>query len=179
MPAMPEQIAKAPFLRRIDFASRNRAAYDLNQLSKDLDPQAGNNLVDVGKNYGWIRAGAEELHFRNDWFNETGQGWWQQAQPIEPIIRTGLLKVVELFEQYDKPIDSWWQCLTPTTSGTVSVFTMVSDRQITVLFNTPAPPSGGAVAQVVFVQTPVVWITDRRGSRTAGSQVPDGGATAE
>src|SRR5437870_11952297 len=61
---------------------------------KDLKDEKQPLLSIFGK-YGVAKTDAEKEHLNKDWFNET-TGWWPHAQPVEPIIRQGLIKALEV-----------------------------------------------------------------------------------
>ena len=148
MGTMPDKIVKPPFLKRLDVASLNLQNYDLDLLISELQTM---NLVDVGKKYNWVKplpgGGAgqspEEKHLRQHWLNEgPAPGWWPQIQNKVEILRSGLVMVVNLIRAFNRRIDFYWVCAGDVNSLTFEMQAAVSNRQITVLLNTPAPPMG-------------------------------------
>jgi hypothetical protein len=102
--------------------------------------------------YGW----KEVSHIRDEWFRT----WWPQAQPIEPIVRQGLITAVRkaLGRSGDPPagnhlpLDVYWICHPghgqPGHSGashehgagSFEVSVAVSGQQVTVMLHSPGSP---------------------------------------
>ena len=91
-------------------------------------------------------------YIRSRWFPDTAdlantpyKVWWQDKQPIEPIIRQSLIKALELASP-DLPIDSYWIAVgspqtAPRDSYPFEVALTKSSCQVTRLILTPpAPP---------------------------------------
>jgi hypothetical protein len=154
MPGGRATIGKGPIFTAIDQASKARAGLDLDQILGEL--RSRKSLVDIGKTLGIVRDAQQEAHLRQDWFNETGRGWWRK-HPVERIFRDGLIKAVELVKALDLPIDSYW-LRTDSPNEPVRALVTVSDRQITVLFVSPQPK--GARAARLAVDTSI-WVVER------------------
>ena len=75
-------------------------------------------------------------HFNDDWL----QNWWPQAQPIEPILRTGLIRAIRLGMAAQLPLSALW---VHSTDDTFEISISQSAAQVTLLILTPPPPGGG------------------------------------
>ncbi|HYC23594.1 MAG TPA: hypothetical protein VEI94_12855 [Candidatus Bathyarchaeia archaeon] len=172
MGGMPDLIIKTPFLRMLDQASRwENLPY--NRIIADL--RSGENLVDLAKRYGLRIDPDEERHIRVDWLNETGQGWWQSPypQPVAELVRAAMIKLTELARDTGRPVDSYWICYPPdgdaeeyggqggasqedpSQEQPVEIDIAVSDKQLTLLLQTPDPRY--EVAE--YEDDPTVWVT--------------------
>jgi hypothetical protein len=130
MPSMAEPIQRAPFLERLSEASRHRETFDLDMILDDL--HSPTSLVDLARRYGLLADEEEERHLREDWYNETGNGWWPQF-PVEAIVRRGYIEMIELVRAHDLPVDALW--ITDQTDFRVALAR--SPNQITMIFQTP------------------------------------------
>ncbi len=107
----------------------------------------------------------EADHIRRHWFNDpngdgsndlNGPGWWRgDLQPIEPLIRHGLITAIEVAVRepgaaVDRnpplPIVFYWMCHaghpyhpTPNPEDVAEVAVTWSDFQVTVVIHTPDP----------------------------------------
>ena len=154
MPSMPEVIAKPPILKNLDALSQN--ATKLKALRSDLESSI-KDVATVGSEHGILKTVDEVLHIRNDWCF----AWWPQAQPVEPILRKGLITAIDVAirepgAESDRaeplPLDGYWVCHpghpiqhtaqeTPGTEG-VEVSVTWNARQVTIIFHTPETPYG-------------------------------------
>jgi hypothetical protein len=146
MGGMPEIMAKGTILRRMDDYSKNK-----NHLIQVLDDlQNRPEPMDVlGVAYGILATPEEVSHMRDEWFRT----WWPWAQPVEPIIRRGVIEAIKVALKNPAnplPLDFYWVC-TPKygedTAGSstpdqepVEVGVAWSDKQVTVIFHTPNEP---------------------------------------
>jgi len=155
---MPALMAKGPILKRLDkllnSAKRNQALNDLENSFADLV-----NLGSDQTTYGADRVLTKQpwvSHLRDEWF----KAWWPHAQPVEPIIRQGLITALKValakpntprIGQQPLPIDSYWVCHPghpshPTAPGQladghpVEVSISWSSQQVTLIIHTPEPP---------------------------------------
>jgi hypothetical protein len=136
MPDMPEVISKPLILRNMERAARLRHLFDLKGLLDDLN--STKNLATIGVDYGVIRNKADEDHIRTHWLNETNQGYWK-PQPVEKILRKGLIKVVEALRDDDLPLDVYWLCSSRVVTDPVQATVTVNAQQITFMIHTPNP----------------------------------------
>jgi len=78
-------------------------------------------------------------HFDNDWL----QGWWPRAQPIEPILRAGLIEAIKKGLAARLPLSAIW--VQAARENEFEVGISQSATQITLLIITPpAPVHAGA-----------------------------------
>jgi hypothetical protein len=95
---------------------------------------------------------AEAAVLRRTWYNPNG--WWPDHQPIEPIVRQGLIKSIELAMERSLPIDSYWVC----GGDQVQVIVTCSNYQVTRLILTPpispetAPATPGPIEPIWVVK---------------------------
>ena len=136
MPDMPEHIAKGAILKRIDEFSRRRP--NLERLLQAL--QTNPSVADVAMDLELISP-SEHRHLVDDWFNVNG--WWQGAQPVEPIIAQGFILACQQALRHRLPLDCYWICYSEAGGrccrDTVEFFCGLNDRQVTVMIHTPAP----------------------------------------
>lgn len=183
MGVMPEGMSKGAILKKLDAryavpAGSNPATIKA-QLQgrlaglRGLTPYPFESFATLGQTNGALTRN-EADHIRLHWFNETvttaggvtlsGQGWWKDIQPIEPIIREGLIAAIEVAIRNpdtsppaDRPIPLpivfFWMChpghspsdtYTPGVEDAVEVDVSWGDYQVTVVIHTPdTPPDTG------------------------------------
>ena len=110
----------------------------------------------IGYKHKLLTTPAEVSHLRDEWFF----AWWPLAQPVEPIVREGVITAIEVaFREPDAssdrptplPIDSYWVCHpghSPDEAsgdmeagrGAVEVSVSWSAQQVTMLIHTPDSP---------------------------------------
>jgi hypothetical protein len=73
-------------------------------------------------------------HFGDDWLGS----WWPQAQPIEPILRRGLIEAMKKGLAARLPLCALW---IQATDSEFEIGISQSATQITLLFITPPAPS--------------------------------------
>ena len=151
--SMPEVIAKAPTLKRLDALSKQ-----VGKLKPFLDDllTSPEELPIIAYKHKVATTADEVSHLRNDWFF----AWWPDDQPVEPIVRAGLITAIEVClrepgAKADRakplPIDSYWVCHPApsenaaggeykTESPPVEVSVTWSDQQVTMIIYTPEPP---------------------------------------
>ncbi len=108
---IPSNFSKGPVHQAVDaqlnykdengnYAKRSEI---LNLLSNE-----DNNYIDLLKTVFQVPTGAAD-YVAEHWFNpnpDARQTWWKEKQPLEPIIRRGLICAIEMAE--DLPIESCW-----------------------------------------------------------------------
>jgi hypothetical protein len=115
---------------RFSRGSREAALFNVDQILADL--RSGANIVDVAKRHGVIPSNAEEDHLRNDWYNETGKGWWPD-QPVAEIVRKAYIEAIRLAHDRSLPVDAY-----QVVGGErFAVSLSVHDSGIVMLFHTP------------------------------------------
>ena len=144
MGGMPEFIAKGAILAQMDAFSING---DLTALRDALlnSPDTMDVIGDAA-HFNVLQTSDQVGHMRNDWF----WTWWPSEQPVEPIIRRGVIEALNRAISTKLPICFYWVC-TPrydsdatdsssTDNEPVQVAVAQSPQQITVIFHTPDPP---------------------------------------
>ncbi len=166
MPAMPDIIAKPPFMQKLDQAalagikSGDPVAF-FNQSVAAF--QSAKSLIDICRDYGLTAANSvEKKHLGRDWFDPTN-GWWKQHQPIEPIVRGALIKAAELMRDLGIPVVHYWVCTGPTDGGVFEISLSKTDRQITMLIHTPIPPTQAQGYYQAQAEEPDMWLVLREG----------------
>jgi len=159
IPPFSEMVLTPAFLRALDRASRNRNEWPekgVQTLYKVLRRRG--TLADVCARFGLFRDKEDERHLREDWLNEGGHGWWPN-EPMEAMLRKGMIRAVQLLRQYDLPLASYWRVGQGTPH--VQITFAVSKQQITLLISTP-PPRGRQRGRVS--RNPKIWIVTHRRS---------------
>jgi hypothetical protein len=101
----------------------------LQRLGAGAQPPA--SLADLAA----ARVGqADADHFAQDWL----QSWWPQAQPIEPILRQGLIEAIQQGQAARIPMSALW--VVAAASDEFEVVISTSPQQVTLLIITPPPP---------------------------------------
>lgn len=153
-------LGKGPFLRAIDGLWRGFGSAQKHAVLHSLEAAsgAGQRLLELAASL-QLGTPADLQHLARDWFG----GWWTGSQPIEPILRVGLIQALRLAlfdpgsgerRENPLPIESLW------LSGVdrVEVGISASEHQVTLLLLTPPVPSAGAA--VTEVLDPV-WMVHR------------------
>ena len=150
MPIMPAKLVKGKIFEKIDdwvndpaATPAARAIIALNQLPNHPLLHVLTHLVPPIN-----LTRVEEKHLRDDWFDQVN-GWWPALQPIEPIMKRGLIEALELVQlggigNTGRPLDTYWMCAGSefevyVTEGST---TLAKSRQITMIVSTPPPPTG-------------------------------------
>jgi hypothetical protein len=179
MVGMPEMLSKGDVFAKLDERYKNVPIDDLKARLKalrDLPRYPEGNIATFGET-GVQRSGAltpaDAQHIRAHWFNDpdgdgsndpNGPGWWRgDLQPIEPIIRQGLVTAIDaaindynqdppVERQKPLPIVFYWMCHTghsnppapskPSADDAVEVAVGWSEQQVTLVIHTPDPPRG-------------------------------------
>jgi len=94
------------------------------------------SLAKVCARFGLFANEAEERHVREDWFGEGGKGWWPK-EPMEALLRKGMIRAIELLREHDVPLSSYWRVGKDTRR--VQITFAISAHQITLVISTPPP----------------------------------------
>jgi hypothetical protein len=135
---------------------RNSAgAFDKrDELLKALNNWTEDFLEILKRHAGVTAKEADYLHeywFDPNWADPNSECWWREKQPIEPIIRQGLITAIDVATQDPDtgakraqalPIDSYW-----IYSGynQFEVIVTWTDHQVTRMILTPPPPEDAPV----------------------------------
>lgn len=76
---------------------------------------------------------AESDYMRDTWYDEGPDGLWPWLQPIYPILVTGLIKTIEIAQEANLPVDTYWI----STGYQVEVHVAKSPGQVTRFVMTP------------------------------------------
>jgi hypothetical protein len=133
------------------------------------------SLADVCARFGLFADAEEERHLRQDWCNENGKGWWPN-EPMEALLRRGMIRAIELLREHDRPLASFWRIGKNTRR--VQITFALSAHQITLLISTPPPRVRRAARRIKMARNDRVWIVahDARGkivSVPGRTPVPD------
>ena len=186
MGLMPDIISKGPLLKKLEdrYKDPDKLRLGLEALRK-LPVWPAGNLADLGKDRGASNQ-KEADHLSSDWFKD----WWPNAQPVEPIVRKGLITAMEVAirdpdDTKDRneplPIDVYWVCH-PGHSGTspeqssaappsspddrVEVTVSWSDKQVTLIIHTPEPPPRpGRPVPPLNVDEPIYIVKRKKGEK--------------
>lgn len=184
MGVMPEGIAKGIVLQKLDDRYRVLPTNDPVYVQyiqgqfqkrlaalKALPPYPAGNLATYAERAG-VLTPQQAWHMRAHWFNDPdgngsndpdGPGWWKAIQPIEPILREGLITAIEValcdFNTFPPPprlrplpIVFYWVCHPGHESRKhnkkareafveegIEVDIGWSDQEVTFIFHTPDP----------------------------------------
>ena len=104
-----------------------------------------------------------EAHLRKHWFPEGGyaySAWWQEWQPIEPILREGYTRAFEEAERRGWwPIDGYW--LSTGTRVAVGIGVNEEEHKITLVRMTPPCPT-------YKPDTSIIAVVESKGIKPAG-----------
>lgn len=154
---MENVIAQGPILMATDVIVNRRDSQNERELRKsflealcDRDQKYVDILIDFAGQAG-IKFNEFQIEYlRQNWFPQPPdrrdvQGivrafegsWWREFQPIEPIVRQGLIKAIQEAMLEDLDLDSYWLC--PAASD-FEVIVSRSANQVTRIIMTPPVP---------------------------------------
>ena len=136
-PPLNEAFITPGFLRALDRASLNRREWPdegVQELFRIL--RKPDTLAKVCKRFGLFATEADEQHLREDWLGEGGRGWWPK-QPMEAMLRAGMVRAIQLLREHDLPLASYWRVGKDTRQ--VQITFALSPQQITLVISTPLP----------------------------------------
>jgi len=136
-PPLNEVFVSPGFLRALDRASVNRHEWPeegVQELFRIL--RKAGTLAKVCARFGLFANEAEERHVREDWFGEGGKGWWPK-EPMEALLRKGMIRAIELLREHDVPLASYWRIGKDTRR--VQITFTISAHQVTLVISTPPP----------------------------------------
>jgi hypothetical protein len=131
MPGIVDFVQRAPFLERVSALSEHREKLDADGMLTAL--RSEENIVDIAKRYGLLDDEEEERHLREDWYDETGSGWWP-GHPVAEIVRHGYILMIEEANRHDLPVDAIWI----PNQDAFRIAICRSPAQITMIFYTPS-----------------------------------------
>ncbi len=107
-----------------DFMSNYEQAVGSLQGDSNLGTLAGNRVsADLAD------------HFRSHWLSE----WWPELQPIDPMLRDGLIEAITVAQSASLPLSGLW---IQTSDIKFETFVQRSPNQITLLvISPPVPPT--------------------------------------
>jgi hypothetical protein len=147
MGGMPDLIVKAPVFARLEAWTRAPGNWQSSVLDSIINRLTGpvndpaNGLVQIGIDFGFYADLAKTEHLRNDWFNEGGNGFWQNVADVEGIMRKGLAKTCELFKQTGKPVELFWVISSSDQNDSRwEMSTSICNEILLVIFHTPQAP---------------------------------------
>lgn len=168
MPDMPGFIAKSTIFEKIDAYINESPAARGATARQALTDSTLNDLLKVAEELGIELEPHEEQHLQQHWF-DAASGWWQSSQPVEPIVRRGLLEAVKLVAEKGVPIDCYWACA--SGEGHFETWVLESDAQVTLVVATP--PTGVELPDDAKFKGEDPILASRRGSPRVGEH-PDG-----
>lgn len=86
----------------------------------------------------------EALHVRKHWYTAKQKGgWWANQADVEEIQRQAMIQALELAELHEsRVVDCYWACSGSDNETQVECFVKWNEREIILVFLTPAPPDG-------------------------------------
>jgi hypothetical protein len=156
-------ISKGPVHTRIDaYANSNQRQSFLTALQSTRD------YLDILENDAGVNPRYIQ-YLRRTWYSQGANGWWPWLQPIQPLVRQGLIQAIDLASRDPDtgaartlPIDSYWM---PGVNQ-VATLIAVSAQQVTRLLLTPEspPPTRNRSTRVP------IWVVKNSGPQTVGNQ---------
>lgn len=152
---MPTHVTKGRLLGLIDNYLSTRDEAGVGRLQADLQKPLL-PLHRILRNAFPSGPSTDLNHFEDHWCpdqtatppsypEKLERAWWMECQPIEVILRAGLLQLCELLladfkvtlkPKNARPVDCFWVC----AGHEVQLILCPNPRQITLLFLTPMPP---------------------------------------
>lgn len=111
-----------------------------NQISDVITRlQTTEPLTQIGQQLGLFTS-QEQTHLEAEWFNpNSGIVWWSLLQPVEPILRYGLIEAIKKADELGVPIEFFWN----SEGETFEVYIDWNVRQVAVIIFTPQVPVDG------------------------------------
>jgi len=162
-------ISKGPVHRRVDaYANSQQRQSFLTALQSTRD-----YLDILDRDAGLDPRSIQNL--RRTWYSQDADGWWPWLQPIQPLIRQGLIETLELASRdpdtgatRNLPIDSYWL---PVGDQVETIIAVSLQQQVIRLLLTPPPPGPPSTRQRT---TPIpMWVVKNSGPQTVGNQTPE------
>jgi hypothetical protein len=162
MPGMPDPIQKSAVMRRIEKftddpanASSGVITGVINALTAD---PAGNALVAMATNGGFYGGPNSPDHFRRHWLGENPNAdpfWPGIEAKVKQTLRSGILKVAQLFKATAKPCQFLWVMSGP--EGSTEWWMSITEglRTIVVIFHTPLVP-----CDLPLEDSKTVWVVN-------------------
>ena len=145
---MPGWIAKGELLNGLQIWLNDAADGVQNRINLETELIASASVIQAAKDAGFLFPGSSEEHLRRHLFgnpsppNPYPPEWWHEHQPIQRIVRYGLLKAIALSRlPVDRNMYLYWVC----GMETFEVVSCVPENQnhLTLLFLSPMPPTMG------------------------------------
>jgi hypothetical protein len=142
MSETPAFMRKGDFFQKMDEISQNsstRSAF----LAALNDTTAWPDYVALLCHFGIVQPNSpHEAHLRQHWFPTdpyAPDAWWQESQPIEPIMRQGYARAFEEADRRGLSIDGYW--LSTGTRVAVGIGVNESEGKVTLIRITPPCPT--------------------------------------
>lgn len=157
-------IVKGPVHTSVDaYANSNQRGSFLTEL------QSARDYLDILENDARVDPRLI-VYLRNTWYNPGVGLWWPWLQPIQPLIRQGLIEALDLASRdpdtgatRNLPIDSYWM----PDGNQVETLIVVSPQQVTRILLTPPSPIPPTRPRNTRVP---IWNVRRSGPQTVGNQ---------
>lgn len=136
MATMQRRITRGPWISELDARFGGTPDNFLPNYADALRRlQAGNGQQESMQALATARVGADAAqHFSDDWLGN----WWPEAQPIEPILRAGLIEAFKKGLSARLPMSALW---VQATEDQFEVGISQNSHQITLLILTPPAPA--------------------------------------
>lgn len=155
MGTMPAMISKPMLLTKIQEHVNSDIGTIAPRVKQKLEQSTLIEVIENASNLAFTNK--EKKHLIEDWFGS----WWPMHQPVDPIVRFGLVKALELVIQEGLPLDCYWICSEPVVQSCVTK----SKQQITLSLFTPPPPPD---FEMELTRLEDIWIV--RGGIKVGEQ---------
>jgi hypothetical protein len=148
-PPMAGPILKGSFMRKLDFALNDpakREAFRARLAAKRADGSWNEGVLDVATEIMGLST-FEQDHVARHWFDPL-KSWWPRHQPIDIVVRLGVIQLVELATERgpdgrSRSVDCYW------IAGVdlVQVSALVSPTQVTGILMTPGRPLSDRIVE--------------------------------
>lgn len=135
-------VSKGSFMRKLDLVLNTKATREkfLDRFkAKDADGKWKESVLDITTEM--LPLGVEERkHIARHWF-DAYQSWWPKQQPVDIIVRLGMIQAIELVNQPGADVrgrlmDCYWM----NGFDHVHLTACLSPAQVTVILFTPGIP---------------------------------------
>jgi len=168
MGLMPGRVAKTPAWKNFDDAITKAPEAYLKKYEKDPDPKKFKQLIDAEAND--VIDKETRKHLEDHWLSGAANAYFPNVPDLGLHVLQGLRWAATLSVYSDKekrtakranplPVRTVWICTFPPSSPEFEVACFESDKQVTLMFLTPQPPT---TVKVTGTEHQPIYTTRRR-----------------
>jgi hypothetical protein len=133
--------------------------------------QSSRDYLDILENDAQVEPRLVE-YLRRTWYDPGANAWWPWLQPVQPLIRQGLIQAIALASRdpdtgeerkLPLPIESYWM----PDGNQVETLIVVSPQQVTRILLTPPSPLPPTLPRTIRVP---IWNVRRSGPQSVGNE---------